>query len=65
MPWTRMHAGEERVKFVVRMASGEETMAALCRAFGVSRSDGYRWRNPERSRRETPISPRGIPNQAL
>jgi transposase len=36
--------GEQRVKFVVRAASGKERMATLCREFGVSRPTGYRWR---------------------
>jgi transposase InsO family protein len=44
MPWARTDVGEQRVKFVVRAVSGEETMAALCRAFGISRPTGYRWR---------------------
>jgi transposase-like protein len=44
MPWARTDVGEQRVKFVVRAASGQEKMAALCREFGVSRPTGYRWR---------------------
>lgn len=44
MPWKRTDVHEERVKFVVRAASGKETMAALCREFGISRPTGYRWR---------------------
>jgi len=44
MPWARTDVGEQRVKFVVRAASGREKMAALCREFGVSRPTGYRWR---------------------
>src|SRR5260221_8345134 len=35
---------EQRVKFVVRAASGKECMATLCQEFGVSRPTGYRWR---------------------
>jgi len=35
---------EQRVEFVVRAVSQKETMAGLCRAFGVSRPTGYRWR---------------------
>ncbi len=44
MPWERTDMGEQRVKFVVRAASGKERMATLCREFGVSRPTGYRWR---------------------
>ena len=44
MPWARADVGEQRVKFVVRAASGQERMTALCREFGISRTTGYRWR---------------------
>lgn len=44
MPWEKTDMGEQRVKFVVRAASGKEPMSALCREFGVSRPTGYRWR---------------------
>jgi len=44
MPWARTDVSEERVKFVVRAVSGKETMAGLCREFGISRPTGYRWR---------------------
>lgn len=44
MPWARTDVGEQRVRFVVRAASGKERLAALCREFGISRPTGYRWR---------------------
>lgn len=44
MPWEKTDMGEQRVKFVVRAASGKEPMSSLCREFGVSRPTGYRWR---------------------
>ena len=44
MPWARTDVREQRVKFVVRAASGKEGMSALCREFGISRPTGYRWR---------------------
>jgi transposase InsO family protein len=44
MPWARTDVGEQRVKFVIRAASGQERMTALCREFGISRPTGYRWR---------------------
>lgn len=44
MPWESADVSEQRVKFVVRAASGKENMTALCRLFGISRTTGYRWR---------------------
>ena len=44
MPWKRTAVSEQRVQFVVRAVSGQETMAGLCRAFGISRPTGYLWR---------------------
>lgn len=44
MPWRRADVSEQRIKFVVRAASGKEPMATLCREFGISRPTGYRWR---------------------
>lgn len=34
---------EERMRFVVAMQKQEESVAALCRRFGVSRRVGYKW----------------------
>ena len=44
MPWRSTDVGEQRLRFVVRAASGQEAMTVLCREFGVSRTTGYRWR---------------------
>jgi len=44
MPWEKTDVSEQRIKFVVRAASGKECMAGLCREFGISRPTGYRWR---------------------
>jgi len=44
MPWARTDVREQRIKFVIRTVSQKETMTALCREFGVSRTTGYRWR---------------------
>ena len=52
MPWARTDVGEQRVKFVIRAASGKERMTALCREFGVSRPTGYRWRRRFRASRK-------------
>ena len=43
MPWKRIDVSEQRVRFVVRAASGQETLSGLCREFGISRPSGYRW----------------------
>ena len=41
MPWRETCAMKERLKFVALFEEGEETMAALCRRFGISRKTGY------------------------
>jgi len=42
MPWRETCAMTERMKFVALVQEGEETMAALCRRFGISRKTGYK-----------------------
>jgi transposase InsO family protein len=44
MPWKTMNAEEQRLQFVIRATSGKESLAALCREFGISRPTGYLWR---------------------
>jgi len=44
MPWNRVNVDEQRMKFVIRAASGKERMTDLCREFGISRPTGYLWR---------------------
>lgn len=49
MPWTETDAMTERTKFVLEwyrrwdQGEGRANMAALCRAFGISRETGYVW----------------------
>jgi len=43
MGWTETCAVEERMRFMVAVEKGEESFAALCRQFGVSRRIGYKW----------------------
>jgi hypothetical protein len=43
MPWRTMGREEQRTQFVVRATSRKESMAALCREFGISRPTGYLW----------------------
>lgn len=36
-------AVEERMRFVIAVEKGQESFAAVCRRFGVSRKSGYKW----------------------
>ena len=41
MPWKESSVMDERIRFVIRLKDGE-TMACLCREFGISRKTGYK-----------------------
>src|SRR5499427_4486582 len=41
MPWKESSVIDERMRFVIRLKDGE-TMASLCREFGISRKTGYK-----------------------
>jgi len=41
--WGVKDVSEQRLKFVIRAASGQESMVALCREFEISRPTGYEW----------------------
>jgi putative transposase len=43
MVWRATCAMEERMRFVDAVVDNEESIAALCRRFGVSRKTGYKW----------------------
>src|SRR5205085_9732713 len=43
MGWTETCAVEERMRFVIAAEKHEESFAALCRRFGVSRRVAYKW----------------------
>jgi len=43
MGWMETCAVEQRMRFVMAAVAGEETFAAVCRRFGVSRRTGYKW----------------------
>lgn len=43
MGWMETCAVEQRMGFVMAAVAGEETFAAVCRRFGVSRRTGYKW----------------------
>ena len=41
MPWKERSVMDERMRFIVRLKDGE-SMASLCREFGISRKTGYK-----------------------
>jgi transposase InsO family protein len=41
MPWRKCSVMDERMRFVIRLKDGE-SMALLCREFGISRKTGYK-----------------------
>jgi transposase len=41
MPWKECSVMDERMRFVIRLKDGE-SMASLCREFGISRKTGYK-----------------------
>lgn len=45
MPWKERRAMDERKEFVLEWRKGEESVAALCRHFGISRETAYKWIN--------------------
>lgn len=43
MPWRTERVMDQRVEFVLRAKEGEESIAGLCRDYGISRPTGYLW----------------------
>jgi len=43
MPWRTESVMDQRIEFVLRAQQGKESMAALCRDYGISRPTGYLW----------------------
>lgn len=43
MPWKAESVMDQRVEFVLRARKREESLAALCRDYGISRPTGYLW----------------------
>jgi putative transposase len=43
MGWMETCAVDQRMRFVMMLEEQEETFAAVCRRFGVSRKTGYKW----------------------
>lgn len=45
MPWMETRTMDERLRLVVACMDGEESVAQLCREFGISRKTAYKWLN--------------------
>src|SRR5712671_5628912 len=43
MSWNQINVLEERVRFAREALAEEQSFAARCRAFGISRRIGYKW----------------------
>ncbi len=43
MPWRASSVMDERMRFVMEVERGEESVSELCRIYGVSRQTGYVW----------------------
>lgn len=43
MPWREVCYMEERMRFIGAVRQAEDSMAALCEEYGVSRKTGYKW----------------------
>ncbi|MER9426858.1 helix-turn-helix domain-containing protein, partial [Mesorhizobium sp. M0317] len=43
MVWRETGIMDERLRFVVECLAGDETIVALCAAYGISRKNGYKW----------------------
>lgn len=43
MPWKETCVSDERLRFVLACLEEGDSMAALCRQFGISRRVGYKW----------------------
>jgi putative transposase len=46
MAWKVSNPMDEKMKFIAEILKGEDSFADLCRAFGISRKTGYKWREP-------------------
>lgn len=43
MPWLETDVRDQRLQFVLAVRQGRGRIAALCRAFGISRQTGHKW----------------------
>jgi transposase-like protein len=42
MPWKESRAVDERIRFIAACSESDESLAGLCRRFGISRKTGYK-----------------------
>lgn len=43
MGWRETRVADERLRFIREVETGDETVAALCRHYAISRKTGYKW----------------------
>ena len=43
MPWLETDVRDQRIQFVLTVRRGTATVSDACRAFGISRTTGYKW----------------------
>ena len=43
MPWRETCTMDERMRFIMACRDADESIAELCRSFGISRKTGYKW----------------------
>ena len=43
MPWLETDVREQRMQFIVEATRPSANVSAVCRAYGISRTTGYRW----------------------
>jgi len=43
MPWQEVCVQEERIRFIHDWQKQQDSMAELCRSYGISRRVGYKW----------------------
>jgi transposase InsO family protein len=43
MPWKEICQMDERMSFLVQVNESDDSFAALCRRYGISRKTGYKW----------------------
>jgi transposase InsO family protein len=44
MPWQECDVVDQRTEFVLRVIQGPERFGDVCRAYGISRKTGYKWK---------------------
>ncbi len=59
MPWKETVVLEERMRFVLACLESPDSMAVLCRRFGISRRHGYKW-----LQRYERLGPAGLADQS-